>query len=157
MDKQSYHTYVVLGDGELQAGVIWEGALFAAKYHLDNLTAIVDYNGVQLDGLVRDIMPLEPIVDKWRSFGWHVIELHGHNMRQIIDALDEADDIHGQPTVLIAHTTKGKGVSFMENQCAWHGRAPTLEQCQQAFCELDALDGEVQDAGLDQAKPKGGR
>ena len=157
MDSQDYHTYVVLGDGELQAGVIWEGALFAAKYHLDNLTAIVDYNGVQLDGLVRDIMPLEPIVDKWRSFGWHVIELHGHNMRQIVDALDEADDIHGQPTVLIAHTTKGKGVSFMENQCGWHGRAPTLEQCQQAFCELDENRGEAQSADLDSAQPKGGR
>ena len=140
MDGLSYHTYVILGDGELQAGVIWEGALFAAKYRLDNLTAIVDYNGVQLDGFVRDIMPLEPIVDKWRSFGWHVIELHGHNMRQILDALDEADDIHGQPTVLIAHTTKGKGVSFMENQCTWHGRAPTPEQCQQAICELEASD-----------------
>jgi transketolase len=140
MDNLPYHTYVVLGDGELQAGVIWEGALFAAKYHLDNLTAIVDYNGVQLDGMVRDIMPLEPIVDKWRSFGWHVIELHGHNMRQILDALDEADDVHGQPTVLIAHTTKGKGVSFMENQCTWHGRAPTPEQCQQAICELEASD-----------------
>jgi len=140
MDSLSYHTYVILGDGELQAGVIWEGALFAAKYRLDNLTAIVDYNGVQLDGFVRDIMPLEPIVDKWRSFGWHVIELHGHNMRQILDALDEADDIHGQPTVLIAHTTKGKGVSFMENQCTWHGRAPTPEQCQQAICELEASD-----------------
>jgi transketolase len=87
-------------------------------------------------------MPLEPIVDKWRCFGWHVIELHGHNMRQILDALDEADDIHGQPTVLIAHTTKGKGVSFMENQCAWHGRAPTPEQCDQAICELREVDHE---------------
>lgn len=157
MDNQDWHTYVVLGDGELQAGVIWEGALFAAKYHLDNLTAIVDYNGVQLDGLVRDIMPLEPIADKWRSFGWHVIELHGHNMRQIVDALDEADDIHGQPTVLIAHTTKGKGVSFMENQCAWHGRAPTLEQCQQAFCELDASQEESELSTRDAIQPKGGR
>lgn len=136
MDCLPYHTYVLLGDGELQAGVVWEGALFAAKYHLDNLTAIVDLNGVQLDGFVREIMPLEPIADKWRSFGWYVIQLHGHNMRQILDALDEADDIHGKPTVLIAHTTKGKGVSFMENQCAWHGRAPSAEQCEQAICEL---------------------
>jgi len=136
LDGQSWRTYVVMGDGEIQAGVVWEGALFAAKYGLDNLTAIVDNNGVQLDGFVHDIMPLEPMADKWRAFGWHVIEIHGHNMRQILDALDEAEDIHGRPTVVIAHTTKGKGVSFMENQCAWHGRAPTDEQCQQALCEL---------------------
>jgi transketolase len=151
LDNQTFRTYVVLGDGELQAGVIWEGALFAAKYHLDNITVIVDLNGVQLDGPVRDIMPIEPIVDKWRSFGWYVIEIHGHNMRQIIDALDEADDIHGQPTVIIAHTTKGKGVSFMENQCTWHGRAPSPEQCQQAICEL-AVSPDAADA----AGPAGG-
>jgi transketolase len=136
MDCLPYRTYVLLGDGEIQAGVIWEGALFAAKYGLENLTAIVDYNGVQLDGFVRDILPLDPVVDKWRSFGWHVLEIHGHNMRQILEALDTAEDVHGKPTVLVAHTTKGKGVSFMEDDCAWHGRAPTAEQCEQAICEL---------------------
>ncbi len=140
LDCLPYRTYVLLGDGEIQAGVIWEGALFAAKYGLENLTAIVDYNGVQLDGFVRDIMPLEPVVDKWRSFGWHVMEIHGHNMRQILEALDAADDIHGKPAVVIAHTTKGKGVSFMEDDCAWHGRAPTAEQCDLAMCELGAED-----------------
>ncbi len=140
LDCLPYRTYVLLGDGEIQAGVIWEGALFAAKYGLENLTAILDYNGVQLDGFVRDIMPLEPVVDKWRSFGWHVMEIHGHNMRQILEALDAADDIHGKPAVVIAHTTKGKGVSFMEDDCAWHGRAPTAEQCDLAMCELGAED-----------------
>jgi transketolase len=140
LDCLPYRTYVLLGDGEIQAGVIWEGALFAAKFGLENLTAIVDYNGVQLDGFVRDIMPLEPVVDKWQSFGWHVMEIHGHNMRQILEALDAADDIHGKPAVVIAHTTKGKGVSFMEDDCAWHGRAPTAEQCDLAMCELGAED-----------------
>ena len=136
LDGSPAHTYVLLGDGEIQAGVIWEGAMLAAKYRLANLTAIVDYNDVQLDGFVHDIMPVEPIVDKWRSFGWHTLELDGHNMRQILETLDEARDIHDGPTVLIAHTTKGKGVSFMENRSAWHGRAPTQEQYQAALADL---------------------
>jgi len=136
LDAASYRTYVLLGDGELQAGVVWEGAMEAAKFRLENLTAIVDYNDVQLDGFVHDIMPVEPMLEKWNAFGWHTLELDGHNMRQILDALDEVESIHARPTVLIAHTTKGKGVSFMENLCTWHGRAPTLEQCAQAINEL---------------------
>jgi transketolase len=136
LDGASYRTYVMVGDGEMQAGVAWEGVMAAAKFKLDNLTAIMDYNDVQLDGFVHDIMPLEPVLEKWRSFGWHVLELDGHNMRQILEALDEVKNIHGKPTVLVAHTTKGKGVSFMENRNTWHGRAPTPEQYEQAMAEL---------------------
>ncbi len=136
LNGASYRTYVLLGDGEIQAGVVWEGAMMAAKYRLDNLTAILDYNGVQLDGMVADIMPLEPVIDKWRAFGWHVLEIDGHNMRQILDALDEAPKIHARPTIIVAHTVKGKGVSYMENRNAWHGRAPSPEQYEQAMSEL---------------------
>src|ERR1017187_5933050 len=103
--------YVILGDGELNSGVIWEGLMLAAKFELDNLKVIVDYNGVQQTGTTRHVMPTEPIADKWKAFNWHVIEIHGHNMAVILDALDYADEIHGRPVVIIARTTKGKGVS----------------------------------------------
>jgi transketolase len=136
LNGASYRTYVLLGDGEIQAGVVWEGAMTAAKYHLDNLTAILDFNGVQLDGMVADIMPLEPVMEKWRAFGWQVLEIDGHNMRRILEALDEASRIHAKPTIIVAHTIKGKGVSFMENKSMWHGRAPTQEQYEQAMAEL---------------------
>lgn len=136
LNGKNYRTYVMLGDGELQAGVVWEGVMTAAKYQLDNLTAVVDFNGVQLDGTVADIMPLDPMVDKWRAFGWHVLEIDGHNMRQVLEALDEVPKLHTKPTVIIAHTIKGKGVSYMENQNAWHGRAPSKEQYEQAMAEL---------------------
>ncbi len=122
---QSWRTYVLLGDGEVQAGVIWEGALIAAKYRLSNLTCILDQNDVQLDGPVHEVLPLEPLADKWRAFGWAVLEINGHNVRQILEALDHAALIHDRPTVIIARTTKGRGCSFMEGKAAWHGRAPT--------------------------------
>ena len=139
---EPHRIYVYLGDGEIQAGVIWEGAMAAAKYKLQNLTAILDYNDVQLDGFVHDIMPLEPLVEKWRSFGWHTLELDGHNMRQILEALDEVENIHDRPTVLIAHTTKSKGVSFMENRSEWHGKPPNREQYERAMAELGGeIDG----------------
>jgi len=131
-----YHTYVLLGDGECQAGIVWEGAMTAGKYRLSNLTAIVDYNDVQLDGPVHEIMPLEPLREKWRSFNFEVIEINGHNMREILDALDMVLEIHDRPQVIIAHTTKGKGVSFMENDAFWHGRAPDDEQFVKAKAEL---------------------
>jgi transketolase len=136
LKKMNYHTYVLLGDGECQAGVLWEGALAAGKYRLANLTAIVDYNDVQLDGPVHKIMPLEPFVEKWRSFNFKVIEINGHNMREVLNTLDMALEIHTGPTVIIAHTTKGKGVSFMENKAFWHGRAPNDEQFARAKVEL---------------------
>jgi transketolase len=129
-------TYVVLGDGELNSGVIWEGLLLGAKFSLDNLTVIVDYNGVQQTGTTKHVMPTEPITDKWAAFNWHVIEIHGHNMAAILDALDLADEIHGRPAVIIARTTKGKGVSFMEHLPQWHGGIPSEQQFEQALVEL---------------------
>jgi transketolase len=136
LNGMDYRTYVLVGDGETQAGVIWEGAMEAAKYRLSNLTVILDYNDVQLDGPVHEIMPIAPVVDKWRAFNWAVIEINGHNVRQVLEALDAAKDIHHRPTIIVAHTTKGKGVSFMENRSAWHGRAPTDEEYAQALAEL---------------------
>ena len=128
--------YVLLGDGELDAGVVWEGAMAAAKYRLGNLTAIVDANGTQQTGATADVMPTEPLADKWSSFGWHVQEVHGHNVREILDALERADEVHARPSVIIARTTKGKGVGFMEYDHRWHGGIPTPEQYEQALAEL---------------------
>jgi transketolase len=136
MNNLDYRVYVLLGDGECQAGVVWEGAMTAAKYGLANLTAIVDYNDVQLDGPVHEIMPLEPFVQKWQVFNWAVLEINGHNMRQVLEALDMADEIHDRPTVIVAHTTKGKGVSFMEDDSHWHGVPPDDAQYAQAIAEL---------------------
>jgi transketolase len=136
MNNLNYRVYVLLGDGECQAGIVWEGAMTAAKYKLAKLTAIVDYNNVQLDGPVHEIMPLEPFVDKWRTFNWALLEINGHNMRQVLEALDMADEIHDRPTVIVAHTTKGKGVSFMENDSHWHGIPPNGAQYAQAIAEL---------------------
>ena len=128
--------YVILGDGELNAGVIWEGLLVAAKFGLSNLTVIVDYNGVQQTGATSSVMPTEPIAEKWASFNWHVIEIHGHNMAEVLNALDLADEIHGRPTVIVARTTKGKGVSFMENAPQWHGGIPNDDEFRLALKEL---------------------
>ncbi len=128
--------YVVLGDGEINAGVIWEGALAAFKYRLGNLTAILDCNGIQQTGATADVLPTEPIVDKWQSFGWHVQEIHGHNVGEILNALDRADEVHAQPSIIIARTTKGKGVSFMEYDHRWHGMPPNKEQYERALAEL---------------------
>jgi transketolase len=136
LDDSDSRTYVLVGDGEIQAGVVWEGVMLAAAKRLANLTVILDYNDVQLDGFVHDIIPLEPVVDKWQAFGWHTLSLNGHNLREILDALDEATNLHDAPTVLIARTTKGKGVSYMENRAAWHGQAPTTAQYEQALAEL---------------------
>ncbi|HEV2322322.1 MAG TPA: transketolase [Terracidiphilus sp.] len=137
MDGSGRRIYAVLGDGELNSGVIWEGVMVAAKFGLDNLTVIVDYNGVQQTGTTRHVMPTEPIAEKWASFNWHVLEIHGHNVAEILDALDHAAEIHGRPTVIIARTTKGKGVSFMEGQPQWHGGIPSEEQFQSALDELE--------------------
>lgn len=137
LEKKKYRTYVMMGDGEINAGGVWEAAMFAAKYRIDNLTAILDYNGVQQTGTTADVMPTEPIADKWLAFGWHVIEIHAHNVRQILDALDLALDIHARPTIIIARATKGKGVSFMEYNNIWHGKAPTEQEYLAARAELE--------------------
>jgi transketolase len=133
--------YVLLGDGELNSGVIWEGAMTAAKYRLGNLTAIVDQNGIQQTGATTDVMPVEDLAARWSAFGWHVQEVHGHNIREILDALDRADEVHARPSVIIARTTKGKGVSFFEYDHRWHGAPPNAEQFKLAMAELqEAFD-----------------
>jgi len=133
----AYRVYVLLGDGEINAGVIWEGAMAAAKFRLGNLTAVLDYNGIQQTGATADVMPTEPIADKWASFGWHVQEIHGHNVLEILTALDRADEVHARPSMIIARTTKGKGVSFMEYDNRWHGMVPSEAQYHQALRELE--------------------
>jgi len=142
LKELDFRTYVLMGDGEIQSGIIWEGAMTAAKFKLDKLTAILDYNGVQLDGPVDEIMPLEPIADKWRSFNFKVITIDGHNIRQLLEAYDEAENMHSMPTIIIARTTKGKGVSFMENRSKWHGIAPSREQYEAAIAELEKREKE---------------
>ena len=136
LDKRDYHVYVLLGDGECEEGQVWEAAMFAPHFQMDNLTAIVDHNGIQLDGRCCDIMGIEPLADKWRAFNWHVIEVDGHNINQVLQALKKARDIKGRPTVIIANTVKGKGVSFMENNVDFHGKAPNPQQTEQALKEL---------------------
>ncbi|MEI6186314.1 MAG: transketolase [Dehalococcoidia bacterium] len=136
LDKKAYRTYVLLGDGECQEGQVWEAAMFAPNYNLDNLTAIVDYNGLQLDGYTRQIMDLEPFVDKWRSFKWEVLQVDGHDIEQVIDALQKASQVKGKPVVIVASTIKGKGVSFMENNVDWHGKAPGKAETEIALREL---------------------
>jgi transketolase len=136
LDHSPSRSYVVLGDGECQEGQIWEAAMFGGFHKVDNLVAIVDYNRIQLDGFVKDIMDLEPLADKWRSFNWHVIELNGNDIPALQRAFAEAETVKGKPTALIAHTTKGKGVSFMENNPKFHGQAPTPEEAARALAEL---------------------
>jgi transketolase len=136
LDKKDYQTYVLLGDGECDEGQIWEAAMSAAHYHLDNLTAIVDRNRIQNDRFTSEAMELEPLADKWRAFGWNTIEVDGHNTEQLVNAFAEVKQENRHPSVVIAHTTKGKGVSFMENNPEFHGRAPTPLELESALKEL---------------------
>jgi transketolase len=137
LDDRGHRIYVLMGDGECNEGQVWEAAMAAAHYKLDNITAIVDRNGLQIDGWCCDVMNTEPLPDKWRAFGWHAIEVDGHNLEELIDAFEQAKTVKGQPTVIIAHTTKGKGVSFMENKAEFHGKAPTAEEAKRALKELE--------------------
>lgn len=142
LDGGKYRAYCLMGDGETQEGQVWEGAMSAVKYRLDGLTVILDYNKGQIDGYTKDVMDLEPLADKWRAFGWNVLTIDGHDYGQILDALDEAEQVRGRPTYIIAHTLKGKGVSFMEEQItSWHGVAPTREQADRAIAELRSKAG----------------
>jgi transketolase len=134
--KKDYHVWVIIGDGETQEGSVWEAAMAAAKWKTDNLTAILDRNHLQNDDRVETEMPIEPLADKWRAFGWHVIEIDGHDMVQVVRALEGAKTVKGMPTMIIAHTVKGKGVSFMEGVADWHGKAPCEEE---AACALDEI------------------
>ena len=134
--KADYHVWIVLGDGEVQEGSVWEAAMAAGNWKVDNLTAILDRNGLQNDTYVDEVQPLEPLADKWRAFGWHVIEIDGHNMEEVVHALESAKMIKGRPVLVLAHTVKGKGVSFMEDVAAWHGKAPCVEE---AACALEEI------------------
>jgi len=137
IDQKDYRIYVLIGDGETQEGNIWEAAMAASHYKCDNLCGILDYNGFQIDGRVKDIMNVEPVIGKWQAFGWHVIEIDGHNIGEILSAYQEAKTVKGKPSIIIAHTIKGKGVSFMENVVDFHGRAPTKEEAEKALKELE--------------------
>lgn len=136
LDSKNYRVYVMLGDGEVQEGEVWEAAMTAPHYKLDNLCAILDYNELQIDGFNSDVKNIEPIADKWRAFNWHVLEINGHDFQQIFDALDEARNVQGRPTVIISHSVKGRGVSFMERQAAFHGRCLTPQEMEIARREL---------------------
>jgi len=137
LDFRTYRTYALLSDGECEEGQTWEAALSAAHFKLANLTAIVDCNGLQLSGWTRDIMNLEPLVRKWQAFGWHVIDIDGHDFDQILAAFLQAEKMKGKPTIIVARTIKGKGVSFMENNVEFHGKAPTWEEAERALKELE--------------------
>jgi transketolase len=141
MDGDPYRVYCLLGDGECQAGQVWEAAMTAGKYGLDGLTAIVDYNKVQLDGPVADIMDLEPLREKWESFNWAAQIIEGNDLAAVLSALGTAIATRGRPSVIIAHTVKGKGVSFMENTYQWHGKAPSREEAARAIAEVEAGGG----------------
>jgi len=136
LDKKSYRVYAFLGDGELQEGQVWEAAMAGAHYTLDNLCAIIDFNGLQIDGRVQEIMNPEPIPLKWEAFGWAVREINGHDFKEIVAAYDWAAGIKGKPAAVVAHTIKGKGVSFMESKARWHGVAPSAEEARNALMEL---------------------
>lgn len=143
LDNKKFRVYCVCSDGEHDAGNHWEAVLFAGKYKLSNLTAIVDRNNIQIDGHTEDVMPLEPLEDKYKAFNWHVLHIDGHNMEEIIDACEHAKAVYEKPTVIIAHTIPGKGVSFMENLPEWHGKPPNSEEAKRALHELRTLGGKI--------------
>lgn len=136
LDNKAYRVYTLLGDGELEEGQVWEAAMSAAHYKLDNIVAFVDFNGLQIDGDVTEVMNPSPIDKKFEAFGWNVLLIDGHNYEEILGALAKAKECKGQPTVIICKTVKGKGVSFMENEAGWHGVTPSKDQCAQAIAEI---------------------
>lgn len=144
LDKKDYRVYTVLGDGEIEEGQVWEAAMFAAAKGLDNLCAVVDNNNLQIDGSIAEVNSPYPIPEKFRAFGWNVIEIYGHSFDEIDAAFKAAAEFKGKPTAIIAKTVKGKGVSFMEDQCSWHGTAPNAEQYEQAMNELKAQLAELE-------------
>jgi transketolase len=143
LQGKDYHVWVVIGDGEIQEGSVWEAAMSAAKWRLDNLTAILDRNHLQNDDYVDDLMPIEPVADKWRAFGWNVVEVDGHKMEEIVPALEAAKAAKEGPRLILANTIKGKGVSYMENVCEWHGKAPCKEEADKALEEIRRCRREV--------------
>jgi len=143
IDKRPSRIFVLWGDGELEEGIVWEAAMAAAHYKLDNLTGFVDWNGLQIDGSIKEVMNPEPIDEKYRAFGWHVEVIDGHDFQAIAQAVEIAKKTKGKPTMIVCKTVKGKGVSFMENVAGWHGKAPNDEQYKQAMQELDAAMAEL--------------
>ncbi|MBI2405656.1 transketolase [Candidatus Microgenomates bacterium] len=143
MDSRKFRVYCICSDGEHDAGNHWEAVLFAGKYKLSNLTAIVDRNNIQIDGHTEDVMPLEPLEDKYKAFNWHVLHVDGHNIEEFIDAVHHAQSVYERPTVIIAHTIPGKGVDFMEWDPAWHGKPPKSEEARKALHELRTLGGKI--------------
>jgi len=139
LDQSKSVIFCLMGDGETQEGQVWEAAMTSAHYKLDNLVAILDNNGLQIDGFVKDVMGIEPIGDKWRAFGWEVIEIDGHDMPALLGAIDKAVAVKGKPSLIWAHTVKGKGVSFMENKASYHGAAPTAQELEMAKKELNPV------------------
>lgn len=143
MDNARFRVFCITSDGEHDSGNHWEAVLFASKYRLSNLTTFVDRNNIQIDGHTEDVMPIEPLEDKYRAFGWHVLHIDGHNMEEIIDAVGHARAVYEKPTAIIAHTTPGKGVSFMENIPEWHGKPPNSYEAKKALEELRSLGGKI--------------
>jgi transketolase len=143
LDNLDIRIYCLMGDGEINEGQIWEAALTAAHYKLDNVCGLIDVNKLQIDGFTGDIKNLEPLADKWRSFNWHVLEVDGHNLKELMSALDKAESLKSKPTVIIAHTIKGKGISFMENKVEWHGVAPKKEELERALKELEQEEAKI--------------
>lgn len=143
-DSKDYRVYALLGDGEIEEGQIWEAAMAAAKFKLDNLCAVIDVNGLQIDGNTADVMPSEPLDKKMEAFGWHVIKIDGHDYEAIEAAFSEAKTVKGQPTAILAATVKGKGVSYMEGDYGWHGKAPNDEQLEKALADLKAIYDELE-------------
>ncbi len=136
LDNKDYRVFTILGDGELEEGQVWEATMSATHYRLDNLTAFVDFNGLQIDGDIKEVMSPCPIDKKFEAFGWNVIVINGHDYEEIMNAIQKAKSTKGAPTCIVCNTVKGKGVSFMENEATWHGTAPTKEQCEQAIKEI---------------------
>lgn len=141
LDERSYRVYALLGDGEIQEGQVWEAAMACSHYKLNNLCAFIDHNKLQIDGQVSEVMGIAPLKDKWQAFGWHTIEINGHNIEAILRAIEEAKRVVDKPTMIIAHTIKGKGVSFMEGKVNYHGVAPTKKEAEAALLELEAAGG----------------
>ena len=144
LDKRKYYTYVITGDGELDEGNIWESVMFAGKNKMNNLIMIIDRNNIQIDGFTENVMPLEPLKDKFESFGWHVLEVDGNNIKAFVDMIKEAQAIFEKPTVIVAHTIPGLGVDFMEKDFHWHGKPPNAEEAKKALDELRTLKGKIE-------------
>jgi transketolase len=143
MDKKKYQVYAITTDGEQNGGQMWEAVMFAGKYKMDNLTFIMDRNNIQIDGYTEDVMPLEPLREKYEAFNWHVIDIDGHNIEQVIDACNEARAIYEKPVMIIAHTIPGKGVDFMEFEYSWHGKPPSPKEAKEALSQLRTLQGKI--------------